>query len=78
VSLITLGVADLPRAIQFYQVGLGWPRSSVGGEAVAFFRAGRVVLALYPRHLLAADAQVPAAGTGFGGPVLAKLSLPAK
>jgi catechol 2,3-dioxygenase-like lactoylglutathione lyase family enzyme len=25
ITLITLGVADLPRAVRFYRDGLGWP-----------------------------------------------------
>lgn len=71
ISLITLGVADLPRAIRFYHDGLGWPRSSVGGDEAAFFRAGGVVLSLYSHSSLAADASLPATGSGFGGIVLA-------
>jgi catechol 2,3-dioxygenase-like lactoylglutathione lyase family enzyme len=30
VSLITLGVSDLERAVAFYRDGLGWPKSDVG------------------------------------------------
>jgi len=71
ISLITLGVADLARATRFYRDGLGWPQSSVGGGQVAFMRTDGAVLALYPRDLLAADAQLPAAGTGFSGFALA-------
>ena len=71
ISLITLGVRDLPRAIAFYRDGLRWPVSSVGGDEVAFFRTGGAVLALYPRHLLAADAGLPDTGSGFGGIALA-------
>ncbi|MDP8921415.1 MAG: VOC family protein [Chloroflexota bacterium] len=71
ISLITLGVRDLPRAVRFYRDGLGWPVSSVGGDEVAFFRTGGIVLSLYPRHLLAADANLPDEGAGFGGIALA-------
>src|SRR3954464_518825 len=71
ISLITLGVADLARAVRFYRDGLSWPRSSVGGDEVAFFKTGGVILALYPRILLAADAHLPAEGSGFGGIALA-------
>jgi predicted enzyme related to lactoylglutathione lyase len=71
ISLVTLGVRDLRRAVRFYEEGLGWPRSSVGGDEVAFFRTGGVVLALFPREALAADANLPAAGSGFGGVALA-------
>ena len=29
VSLVTLGVSDLERAIAFYRGGLGWPKRAV-------------------------------------------------
>jgi catechol 2,3-dioxygenase-like lactoylglutathione lyase family enzyme len=38
VSLVTLGVRDLERAVAFYRDGLGWPKSDVGGDEVAFAR----------------------------------------
>lgn len=62
ISLITLGVADLPRSIRFYQAGLGWPRSSVGGDAVAFFSTGGVVLAMLSARI--ARGRRRAAGRG--------------
>ncbi len=71
VSLVTLGVKDLSRALEFYRDGLGWPLSSVGDENVAFFRTGGVVLALYRQDLLAGDVGVSAVGTGFSGVALA-------
>ena len=71
VSLVTLGVENLPRALGFYRDGLGWPLSSVGDENVAFFRTGGIVLALYRRDLLAGDVGVPAEGTSFSGVTLA-------
>jgi uncharacterized protein len=73
ITLITLGVRDLDRALRFYRDGLGWPLSSASVEGdVAFFRTGGAVLALYPRELLAADAHLPAEGSGFGGIALAQ------
>ena len=71
ISLITLGTRDLARATRFYRDGLGWPLARDSGGDVAFFRTGGVVLALYPRDLLARDARVGEAGTGFGGIALA-------
>src|SRR4051812_25605236 len=65
ISLITLGTRDLARAIRFYRDGLGWPLSRAGGGDVAFFRTGGTVLALYPRDLLAEDAQIGEVGSGF-------------
>jgi len=69
-SFVTLGVADLERATRFYQAGLGLPRLD-SPPGVAFFDLGRTRLALYPRHLLAADAGVAAHGSGFPGFALA-------
>ena len=71
ISLVTLGVRDLERAIRFYRDGLQWPVSSAGGGEVAFFRTSGAILALYPRHLLAADVHLSDRGTGFGGITLA-------
>jgi uncharacterized protein len=58
VSLLTLGVSDLRRAVAFYRDGLGWPISEVGGEEVAFFKTGGVVIVLFPRVSFASDAGV--------------------
>src|SRR5689334_1277621 len=74
-NVVTLGVADLPRALRFYTEGLGFVASSSGNEHVAFFRAGGVVLALFGREALAHDANLPignapVVGT-FGGITLA-------
>lgn len=66
ISLITLGVADLERAIRFYRDVLELPQLETP-PVVAFFELGKTWLALYPRHLLAADAGVPAEGSGFPG-----------
>ena len=68
ISLITLGVADLRRAMDFYG-RLGWEGSSPDGE-VAFFQAGGMVLGLWDRALLAADSGIVDAG-GYGGVTLA-------
>ena len=68
ISLITLGVADLGRAMDFY-AGLGWTGSSPDGE-VAFYQAGGMVFALWLRDKLAEDSAV-ADGGGWGGITLA-------
>jgi catechol 2,3-dioxygenase-like lactoylglutathione lyase family enzyme len=67
VSLITLAVSDLERAVAFYRDGLGWPRSEVGGDEVAFFKTGGVVIALFPRASFAADAGVDVDDVEHGG-----------
>jgi|SRR5580704_5581876 catechol 2,3-dioxygenase-like lactoylglutathione lyase family enzyme len=59
-TIVTLGVGDLARAIQFYEA-LGFERKARGGGGeIAFFAAGGIVLALYPWERLADDAEIPA------------------
>jgi uncharacterized protein len=70
ISFVTLGVLDLARAARFYTEVLGLARRPSPPE-VAFYEMGRTWLALYPRHLLAADAGVPDDGGGFPGFALA-------
>lgn len=70
-NLITLGVTDLQKSISFYRDGLGWSPSKASEENIVFFNLGGVILALYPRHLLAEDAVVSAEGSGFSGVTLA-------
>jgi catechol 2,3-dioxygenase-like lactoylglutathione lyase family enzyme len=67
ISLMTLGVRDIERSRRFYRDGLGWPMSAASSEDVAFFHTGGVVLALYKRELLAADANLSPEGSGFSG-----------
>ena len=64
ITLITLGVADLQASRGFYE-RLGWKRSVKNAEGVAFFQAGGVALALYPRTSLAQDLGVEPAQSGF-------------
>jgi catechol 2,3-dioxygenase-like lactoylglutathione lyase family enzyme len=72
ITLITLGVDDLERALGFYRDGLGFPLSSASVEGVvAFFRTGGAVLALWSRAALAADAGLPLDRSAFGGFALA-------
>jgi uncharacterized protein len=68
-SLVTLGVADLDRSLRFYEA-LGWRRQNANPE-VAFFQAGGMVLALWSRQALAADARLSPEGSGFAGIALA-------
>jgi hypothetical protein len=71
-NIITLGVRDLNKAVSFYRDGLGWPQSSSSAGDFAIFKLSTgSALALYPRHLLAADANVKDDG-GFGGVTLAQ------
>ncbi|MCB0632141.1 MAG: VOC family protein [Saprospiraceae bacterium] len=70
-NIITLGVEDLQRSLDFYEKGLGWKKSEASQGDIAFFQLGGMVLALYPREALAEDVTVPSSGTGFSGITMA-------
>jgi catechol 2,3-dioxygenase-like lactoylglutathione lyase family enzyme len=66
VSLITLGVGDLKRSVDFY-TALGWkPGNDWQAQGVAFFQGPGTVIALWNREELAADSMVTDSG-GWGG-----------
>jgi uncharacterized protein len=69
VSLVTLGVSDLRRAMDFY-AALGWQGESPDGE-VAFYQTGGMVFGLWDRGKLAEDSAVEDSG-GWGGVTLAQ------
>lgn len=65
ITLITLGVDDLERALKFYRDGLGFPTEGIIGTefergAVVFFdlQPG-LMLAVWPRENIAWDANIP-------------------
>lgn len=68
ITVITLGVDDLERSLQFYRDGLGLPTEGIIGTefehgAVAFFDLQHgVKLALWPRADIAHDASIAQAG----------------
>lgn len=64
ISMITLGVNDLEKSVEFYKQGLGFPQMDSPPE-VAFFTLNGSWLGLYGRDALAEDAMVSAAGSGF-------------
>lgn len=66
ISMITLGVKDLNKSIEFYEKGLGFPRME-SPPTVAFFTLNGTWLALYGHDSLAEDAQVSPQGSGFKG-----------
>jgi uncharacterized protein len=68
VSLVTLGVADLGRAVRFYET-LGWKRGN-NDEGVAFFQIPGGVFALWSREALVEEVRLADSG-GFGGIALA-------
>ncbi len=70
ISIVTLGVFDIERAVAFYEAMGLVAGMKVPGD-VAFFQMGGVLLALWPREKLAADAGVDADGHGFRGTAFA-------
>ncbi|WP_433222836.1 VOC family protein [Dactylosporangium sp. CS-047395] len=69
ITLITLGVTDLPRSKAFYEQ-LGWTGQEA--EETVFMQAGGSALVLWSRAKLAADSGVAdSASTGFAGFTLA-------
>jgi catechol 2,3-dioxygenase-like lactoylglutathione lyase family enzyme len=65
ISVVTLGVADLARALRFYRDGLGLATEGIIGEefeygAVVFFKLqSGLTLALWPRRSLSQDTGLP-------------------
>ena len=76
ISVLTLGVDDLARAVAFYRDGLGWPTRGIVGSAeqhsaVAFFALQPgFQLALFPRASLALEAGVAEPPSGTSGCLL--------
>jgi len=58
-SMVTLGVADLGRAVTFYERVVGW-KAAPGPPGIAFFDLGGIVFSLYPHADLANDMKVAA------------------
>jgi catechol 2,3-dioxygenase-like lactoylglutathione lyase family enzyme len=58
-SLITLGVADLQRAVAFYEGVIGW-KAAASPPGVVFFDLNGVVFALWPHDELAKDMGITA------------------
>ena len=65
VSLVTLGVSDLPCARAFYEA-LGWTTGATPDDDVVFFQTGGMIVALWDRGRLAEDSGVEDGG-GWGG-----------
>jgi catechol 2,3-dioxygenase-like lactoylglutathione lyase family enzyme len=65
ITIITLGVDDLDKALTFYRDGLGLPTQGIIGKefehgAVVFFELQHgVKLALWPRTSIAHDTHLP-------------------
>ena len=70
-TLITLGVRDLRKSLEFYENGLGWKRLPQSMDELPLFRLGGMVLSLYGWSHLADDATLDPQGSGFRGITLA-------
>jgi catechol 2,3-dioxygenase-like lactoylglutathione lyase family enzyme len=66
-NLITLGVADFEKSLNFYEKGLGWKKSDKSMDGLALFPLGGIVLALHPRDELATDATLEYQPSRFSG-----------
>jgi uncharacterized protein len=68
ITVVTLGVDDLDRALRFYRDGLGLATAGIVGKeiefgAVAFFKLqGDLQLALWPRKSIAHDSGLKVSG----------------
>jgi catechol 2,3-dioxygenase-like lactoylglutathione lyase family enzyme len=71
VTLITLGVADLPASRSFY-ARLGWQEHGESQEGVAFYQMNGLALALFGLADLAADQGRAGAVLGTGAITLAQ------
>lgn len=72
ISIITLGVQDLPTSYHFYSQ-LGFESPNQPEDGIVFFKTGGVCLALYPLEALAEDVspKFSQSKQGFGGITLA-------
>ena len=73
ISIITLGVADLPRSIRFYRDGLRFATNANDDDDIAHFATSGTLLGLYPLAKLAEDIGpgVRLSAGGFSGMTLA-------
>lgn len=69
ITLITLGVADVARARQFYEA-LGWQAAGDSTEGMVYFDLGPVRLALFGRGPQARNAGLSDDGATYSGIVL--------
>ncbi|HYH14272.1 MAG TPA: VOC family protein [Flavisolibacter sp.] len=64
-TLITLGVADVQTAANFYENKFGWTKAKTSNADIVFFQLNGIQLALYAKEKLAEDANSSAVGSGF-------------
>lgn len=63
ISVVTLGIADLPRSRHFYGTGFGW-RPVFENDDIAFYQMNGFVLGTWLQVELAADSRRPASAPG--------------
>jgi uncharacterized protein len=72
IKVLTLAIGDLERSLAFYRGGLGLPTEGIIGQqfedgAVVFIHMNDdLILALYPAHSLAKDANITATDARLG------------
>lgn len=66
-NLITLGVDNFEKSLNFYEKGLGWKKSDKSMDELALFPLGGITLALHPRNELADDTTLKYQPTEFSG-----------
>lgn len=64
-SIITLGVADVKKATDFYETKFGWKKSSFSNENISFFVLNGIQFALFEKSELAKEASISSEGNGF-------------
>ena len=71
VSIITLGVADLPASVSFYRDGLGFPAPNYNdGDDICFLEMEGTWLSLYRREKFPDEADVEFAPPSAGTPTI--------
>ena len=69
-TMISLGVDNMPASRAFYE-RLGWvANTAASNDDITFFQMGGIIMGLYGREALAAEAKLDV-GTGFGGMAIA-------
>jgi uncharacterized protein len=71
INVITPGVRDFLKSLEFYREGLGW--KAEGKDDIAIFPLNGIVFVLYPGAKLAEDVTVSVKGSGFSGITIAYL-----
>ena len=66
-NLITLGIEDFEKSLNFYEKGLGWKKSDKSMDDLALFDLSGIILALHSREELENDTTLQYQPTTFSG-----------